>query len=130
MAAQYNLLNKGFKNISRDGEITGFQLNVRTGYYRGVSLTLIEGFEVTVDGETFSRDQIHVMIGDRTYTLDQLQTATGRWQWSEPATLIMDKPGGLKPGIHDVHVLAKIRISYMPIIPTVFDFKARLALVS
>lgn len=130
MAAQYNLLNRGFKNVSQSGRITGFQLKVKSGYYRGVSLTLIEGFEVTVDGETFPRDQIRATIGGRSYTLDQLETAgNGRWQWTEPAILTINKPGGLKTGVHDVEVTAKLRISYMPVQPSVYNFRAQLALV-
>ena len=131
MAAQYNLLNRGFKNVSQNGEITGFQLAVKSGYYRGVYLPLIEGFEVTVDGESFARDQIRASFHGRSYTLDQLEKATNdRWPWTEPAILTIHKPGGLKPGMHDVQVTAKLRISYMPVQPSVFNFRAQLALVA
>jgi hypothetical protein len=131
VAAQYNLPNRGFKNVSQNGRITGFQVTVKSGYYRGVSLTLIEGFEVTVDGETFARDQIRATFGGRSYTLDQLETASnGRWPWMEPAILTINKPGGLKPGLHDVQVTAKLRISYMPVQPSVYNFRAQLALVA
>jgi uncharacterized protein DUF6379 len=131
VAAQYNLLNRGFKNVSQNGSISGFQVAVKSGYYRGVYLPLIEGFDVTVDGETFARDQIRATFGGRSYTLDELETATnGRWPWMEPAILTINKPGGLKPGLHDVEITTKLRISYMPVQPSVFNVRAQLALVA
>jgi len=129
-AVQYNILNRGFKNISQNGRITGFQLELMSGYYRGVYLTLVEGFEVTVDGESFRRDQIKCTFGNRTYTQDELQNLTnGRWQWDEPAVLTVSKPGGLKPGMHDVRIVAKIRVSYMPTQPSIYTFQAMVPLV-
>jgi hypothetical protein len=128
---QYNILNRGFKNVSQNGQVTGFQLLVLSGYYRGVYLTLVEGFEVTVDGESFKRDQIRCTFGARTYTQDQLEgLSDARWQWDEPVTLAVSKPGGLKPGMHDVQVVARIRVSYMPVQPSVYTFKAKVPLIS
>jgi Domain of unknown function (DUF6379) len=130
MPTQYNILNKGFKNLSQNGQVSGFKLDVLSGYYRGVSATLIEGFDVTVDGETFARDHVRCVLGNKTYTQDELQKLTDvRWQWDEPVTLLIGKAGGLKPGMHDVEVVAKIRVSYMPVQPSVYNFKARIPLV-
>lgn len=127
---QYNILNRGFKNVLQNGKPGGFQLEVLSGYYRGVYATLLESFEMTVDGETFPRDQIRCKFGTRTYTQDELQTQSElRWQWDEAVTLVVSKPGGLQPGMHDVQVVAKIRVSYMPVQPSVYNFKARIPLV-
>ena len=43
---------KGFKNVGGDVP-SGFQVAVRCPYYRGIWASLIEGAELTVDGETF-----------------------------------------------------------------------------
>ena len=131
MPIQYNLLNRGFKNVTQNGQATGFQLALLSGYYRGVYLTLVESFEVTVDGEVFRRDQIRCTFGNRTYTQDELEKMSdARWQYSEPAILTVSKPGGLKPGMHDVQVVVKIRVSYMPVQPSVYTFQARMPLVA
>jgi hypothetical protein len=128
---QYNILNRGFKNVTQNGQIAGFQLEVLSGYYRGVYLTLVEGFEVTVDGESFRRDQIKCSFGDHTYAQDEFaDLPDARWQWDEPAILTVSRPGGLKPGIHDVQVVVKIRVSYMPVQPSVYTFRAKIPLVS
>ena len=131
MPAEYNLLNRGFKNTSQNGKITGFQLELLSGYYRGIYLPLIEGFEVTVNGEAFPRNLTRCSFGARAYSQDELeQQSETRWQWSEPAVLTVGRPGGLKPGLHEVQVVVKLRISYMPVQPTVFTFKARMPLVA
>lgn len=131
-ADDLHILSRGFKNISSGGKITGFQLAIRTGYYRGVWLSLLEDFVVTVDGETYRRDQIRFTTGDRIYKLDELADQTeARWPYEKPAVLIIDKPGGLKPGMHDVTVIQKVRASYMPPSRPFFEFtfRRRIALV-
>ena len=73
------------------------------------------GFEVTVDGETFGKDHVSVTVGGRTYTQDEM-TKIGSVQWAnyEAATLTVAKPGGLKPGVHEVAVAWGHRTSYIP----------------
>jgi hypothetical protein len=111
----YNLLDSGFKNVrTPDGETTGFQLLFKGVYYRGVAVALIQDFEIAVGQETFKRDKITVTMGNRTFTLDEMakQPLDVRWPWLTPAKLNVDKPGGLKPGIYDVEVTMRMRISY------------------
>src|ERR1035438_9223338 len=48
----------GFRNVRKNGQIAGFQVGYRSCYYRSVWLSMSLGFDVTVDGEKFSRDQI------------------------------------------------------------------------
>ena len=96
---------KGFKNISALGQVAGFQVRIRIVAYKGMWAYVIGGAAVSVDGEAFQRNQITWTIGDRTYTQDELQTATNvHWHWTEPATLTVSKPGGLRPGNHKVRV--------------------------
>lgn len=128
--AQYNLLDRGFRNIRQNGQATGFQVLVRSAYYRGVWVPLIDSFEVKVDGETFQGDQVQCAFNGKSYAqseFDKLDTV--RWQWQDAAVLMVNKPGGLNPGWHDVTVICKMRISYMPVIPSVRTYTAKLALV-
>jgi hypothetical protein len=128
--AQYNILDYGFKNFNKDGKTAGFQVLVKDSYYRGIYVPLIEGFDVTVDGEKFARNQIQCKFRDNVYGQDDLQNHPNeRWQFNEPCTLIITKAGGLKPGFHNVEIVVRERISYMPTIPSVRTFKAKLALV-
>ncbi len=127
---QWNILQRGFKNLPKDENATGFQILVKSAYYRGVALSLIEDVEVIVDGERFERSKISFRTGERTYRLDQMeQIADVHWPWLEPAAVVVDKPGGLKPGVHDVMVVVKLRISYMPFNPLPFHFREKLVLM-
>ncbi len=128
--AQTNILDRGFKNVREGGQITGFQLLVRDSYYRGIYVPLIDSIEVEVDGEKFGPDQVATGFNGKNYKQSELEKLDNvRWQWGEPATLTVSKPAGLKPGWHNVTVVVKERISYMPTIPSVRTFKAKLALV-
>jgi len=130
MGIQYNIPQRGFKNTPGKSGPAGFQLLVKSCYYRGVALSLIEGFDVTVDGESFERSRIRVSIGKKIYTLDQLEKHGDRhWEWLEAATVYVEKPGGLKPGMHDVQVTVKLRISYMPFNPVSYTFRDKLVLM-
>ncbi len=110
----------GFKNVYRNGQVTGFQVRYRIDYYRGVWLSQSEGVEITVDGERFSGDQITWTLHGKTYTQKELKgtaLTNVHWGYSEPVTLTVRKPGGLKLGVHDVEVIEHHRVSYVPYPP-------------
>ena len=97
----------GFKNVSAGDQVTGFQVRIRIPYYRGVWASLVEGADLTVDGEEFSRDTILWTLGDKTFTLPELEAASDvRWPFDEPAVLTVPKAGGLAVGLHDIRVQA------------------------
>jgi len=123
------ILQFGFKNVFGGNTATGFQVKVVNSYYRGTYISLTEGFDVTVDGETFPREQVTCTFGELTLSHDELEGSKERWQYLEPVTLTVSKPGGLKPGIHEVKVDIPQRISYMPTIPAMRLFTANIAIV-
>ena len=113
MFEKYLICTPGFKNVTKNGQATGFQLNVRISYYRGIFLSEVERFEVEVDGEKFGPDKITASIGKESFPLTQLAKATYvRWHFGDPLTLTISKPGGLAPGLHVVKLTESLRISY------------------
>lgn len=127
MLESHAIQTKGFKNV--DG---GFQVTVRCPYYRGLWASLIEGAELTVDGETFASDSVRWTLGGATYTAAELaERADVRWPFEEPAVLTVDWPGGLEPGLHDVEVAITWRWSYIPVEmqPTTHSSNRKLVLV-
>ena len=76
---------------------------------------MLTGFEVTVDGEKFSGAQVKVTVGGKTYTQEEMKKI-GNVQWPnyEAALLTVAKPGGLKPGVHQVAIAWGHRTSYIP----------------
>jgi hypothetical protein len=99
-----NIQERGFRNVSENGKVVGFQVPFRTSYYRGVWLSQIQVlFEITVDGETFKGDQVQFSTLGKTYEQKDFQSLSEvYWKHDELAYLIVKKPGGLKAGVHNV----------------------------
>ena len=113
---------RGFHNIEEDGKITGFQVCVRSDYYRGIWLSQLRPGRVIVDGEFFPWDTIIWNIGGKDYTTDELaECSTGFWHVDEAAVLKVKKDGGLSQGYHDVTVRFGASCSYMPPSYDTFD---------
>ena len=93
----------------------GFSFDIRIPYYRGIALSMIEAFEVTVDGQQVPRDSIHFVLRGTERTHDELELdADTRWEFGEVASLRVDWPGGLAPGDHVIEQATQLRISYLP----------------
>ena len=118
--------SRGFRNVSKDGEAVGFQIAIRSLYYRGVWLSQLRPATVLVNGETFEGDQITWTIGGKTYAQTELaQHGDVNWALLDPAILTVTKPGGLAQGMHDVEVKYTYSASYMP--PAMDDLFGRMA---
>ena len=114
----------GFRNFGPEGARQGFAVPLRIPNYHGMRLSLFDGADITVDGEFFSHEKNRFFIRDEEYTLEELRDETvARWGMFEKGFILVDKPGGLDPGIHKVAVTARIRYSYFP--PDVHVFMMR-----
>jgi hypothetical protein len=106
---------RGFRNVSNEGSVVGFQVAIRLKYYRGVWLSQLRPATVTVDGATYEADQITWTVGGRTFEQADLANHPNvHWSSLEPAILTVRKPGGLEPGIHDIEVAYQYSTSYLP----------------
>jgi len=130
MFEKYMICTTGFKNLSDNDQLTGFQLKVRITYYRGIPLSCLERFDVTLDGEHFGPDNMKYSLGARTFTPAEAANAIdARWFFGDPLTLTISRPGGLKPGTHNIHVVETLRISYMPNSKSVAEATRKITLV-
>lgn len=103
----------GFRNVYQGGQITGFQFKIHIPYYRGIWVSMTDGFAVKVDGEDFPLDKISLKIEERVIPVTQLDKAYDLfWAYGDLATVIVDKPGGLIPGLHTVECGWAVRKSY------------------
>ena len=115
MQEPYMIMGTGFKNTRSGGAVTGYQVNVRIPYYRGVFLSSIESVSLAVDGAPVSRDSIRIVVNGKDFSLDAAEDADQvRWGFGDPATLRVSKSGGLRPGQHAITVGMAIRKSYLP----------------
>lgn len=120
------LLEEGtLRNVERDGEVVGWSVGARIGYYRGLGLSMID-VSLTLDGEAVPRERIHVQLHGNDYRLvDLTDVLDDRWGFTETATLFVEQPGGLRPGAHEVGLEQSLRISYLAV-PSVNRVMTRL----
>jgi hypothetical protein len=112
---KYMIVTRGFRNIRQEGEVVGFQFNLRTTYYRGVFLCIISELNVEADGEAFSPEQLRVSFGGKEFTLAEMaHEESARWPFGEPALVSVMRKGGLKPGRHELSVTQVIKPAYIP----------------
>ncbi|MBL8549021.1 MAG: hypothetical protein JNJ73_03475 [Hyphomonadaceae bacterium] len=112
------------ENVVERGKAVGFSFLARLPYYRGLGLSMVEDIAVMVDGEAMPRESVRFSVRGRTWTLDQMETEYGdRWNFGEKAKITVLKAGGLKPGKHKIGLAERLRISYLPFVPTTKDLK-------
>lgn len=105
----------GFRNITEDGKVTGFQFKVRLPYYRGVFLSQLRLGTLIVDGETIDKDAICWNINGEDYTAEQMRSDfQTHWGVTTPAVVKVKKEGGLAQGFHDLTYGFCFSSSYMP----------------
>jgi hypothetical protein len=94
---------------------TGFAFEAKLGYYRGLTLSMIEELAVTLDGTELPRAAVRFDEGQGPITLDAMETAYDRrWAFGTPATILVSHPGGLGAGEHRLALRQKLRVSYLP----------------
>ena len=109
------ILTRGFQNVYENGQPIGFQILLKTAYYRGVFLDIIGPIEITVDGAKYSGDQLRLTVDGRTFTLEEAgRTENVHWDFGTAMIVTVLTPGGLKPGIHEVTVTQGVNPSYVP----------------
>jgi len=124
MFDKHMICTDGFENVVENGQATGFALLARLPYYRGLGLSMVEDIAITVDGEAVPRDAIRFSVRGRSWSLAELETCyDDRWNFGEKARLVVARPGGLAPGEHRIELAERLRISYLPFVPTTRDAK-------
>jgi hypothetical protein len=67
---------------------------------------------------------VRFSVRGKTYTLDEMESVyDDRWNIGEKARIIALKPGGLAPGRHKIEFGVRMRVSYLPFVPTTKDTK-------
>jgi len=124
MFDKYMICEDGFGNVTEGGDTIGFAFQARLPYYRGIGLSMVEDIAVTIDGEAVPREQVRFSVRGRTWTLDEMETEySDRWNFGEKALITVLRDGGLPPGKHKVQLAERIRVSYLPFVPTTRDTK-------
>lgn len=105
----------GFRNIKKDGKVTGFQIKIRLPYYRGVFLSQLRPGTLVVDGQRYEKEDIIWNIKGEDYTYEEMKVNYDtHWAVTAPAVLKVKKEGGLAQGFHDITYGFCFTSSYMP----------------
>lgn len=124
MMDKHMICTDGFGNVVEGGRVTGFALLARLPYYRGLGLSMVEDIEVTVDGQAVPREAIRLELRGRSWSLAEMETCYDeKWNFGEKARVVVARPGGLPPGEHRIELAERLRISYLPFVPTTRDAK-------
>lgn len=76
----------GFCNVTEDGKTVGFSFAFKAQYYRGFTLSILRDIAVTVDDETFNREDIRLTVNGETFTLEECRTVIDpdyRWEFGD-----------------------------------------------
>ena len=103
------------KNFTENGKVAGFQIGVRIANYRGVFLSLHNGYYVEADGKTFPVSaQKFGINGKAPRTFEELKqnAVFEHWDMQDEATLYVYCDGGLSAGKHRIGILESILCDY------------------
>lgn len=101
-------------DVDPDGNIIGFQMAVRNANYRGVYLSLHNGYYLVVDGIQYKRDvQTFEINGKKPRTFEEIKHCTHEhWDFDDEGILHVRKEGGLAPGEHVIDFQQSILAAY------------------
>ncbi|MEF2074556.1 C-glycoside deglycosidase beta subunit domain-containing protein [Consotaella aegiceratis] len=104
MFDRYLLNKKSIRNISIGSSVIGFKFAVRNSNYRGVFVSLHNGYYLVLDGELIPREKQSFQVnGKPPRSFDEICNAGfEHWDFGDEAWVYVDRPGGLSEGRHQL----------------------------
>lgn len=100
-------------NVRIEGNILGYQFEIRYPSYRGTFLSCIELLEFEVDGVPVPKEKIVLILNGKQFLLNELpELFKEYWFILTPATVRVFQAEGLAEGPHSVKVHMRHRIPY------------------
>jgi hypothetical protein len=114
MFDNFLIRDDSLQNDLRDGEAVGFRLAVRNANYRGVFLSLHNGYFLEIDGVGYPvAVQSFEINGREPRPFDEIRTAVWEhWDYDDEGILHVAAPGGLAPGPHTVRLQQSVLAAY------------------
>lgn len=97
------------RELRLDEEVVGFTLDVGLNYYRGLPLSAVERFELTVDGERVPDEIVLVELHDKVFLPGQLALAWTEFWGIKRDLRVRVYNGGLADGEHEVALTLELR---------------------
>lgn len=103
-------------NYYENGEIAGYQFDVRLAYYRGQYLSVIDELKVEVDHQVVADEDLRFCINGKEFAVWELKEAFYEfWRIKDAAVIKVRRPGGLAAGEHNVKLTLMFRCPYLPL---------------
>ncbi|MDH1932192.1 DUF6379 domain-containing protein [Pseudomonas plecoglossicida] len=114
MFDNYLVRADSLKNQTQNGEVVGFSIAVRNANYRGVYLSLHNGYYIEVDGVEYPvSEQTFEINGKPPRGFAETRLAVHEhWDYDDEAILHITAPGGLTPGVHVLRFQQSVLASY------------------
>ncbi len=120
MFEQFLVRKDSLENVVEDGKVTGFKFGVRIADYRGVFLSLHNGYYIECDGVVYPREAQRIEInGKAPRTFEETKKCClEHWNYDDEAMIYVTKEGGLEPGSHVLRVQQSVlnTYGYMPML--------------
>lgn len=118
MYKNHILTDVGCRSIWERGKKTGYCINLKINYYRGLPLSCIDQIALTVDGEEIDPEDLYIQHNGREYhypdILKDNMCTDFYWTFGELLRVVVKKKGGIAQGVHKVKVVLGTRRSYTP----------------
>jgi hypothetical protein len=109
------LQNDSLKNFYINGKVRGYEFDVRLGYYRGLYLSCLEEFKLTVNGEIIDEGNITFGLNNKEFAVSELKYLISEfWSITVPAKIRVYQKDGLKVGEHVFDLRLMMRSPYLP----------------
>lgn len=114
MFENFLIRKDSLRNETRDGEVVGFTLAVRNANYRGVYLSLHNGYFIEVDGVEYPKEaQTFEINGEAPRSFDEIMAAVREhWDYDDEGILHVACPGGLAEGEHLIRFQQSVLAAY------------------
>lgn len=101
-------------DVDESGNVVGFQFAARNANYRGVYLSLHNGYYIKMDGVPYPREvQTFEINGKKPRDFTQIAKAVWEhWDFDDEGIVHVQKPGGLAPGRHVMEFQQSVLAAY------------------
>lgn len=118
MYSAHVISEAGPRSIWEDGKKTGFCLNLKINYYRGLPLSCIDEITLAVDDRLVDPETMYVTSEGKTFHYpdilkDDMDNSV-YWRFGKLLKVTVMQPGGLEQGVHNVKLRLGTRRSYTP----------------
>ncbi len=114
MFDKYLVRKDSLQNVSVAGKVIGFKFAVRNSNYRGVFLSLHNGYYLVLDGELIPREkQAFEINGKPPRSFDEIRNAGyEHWDFDDEAWVHIAMPGGVAEGTHSLTFKQSVFAAY------------------